>query len=510
MRKSKVTERQFDDWAKQLQDWVSEAVSPFNGDTSAKQDARKKLAKKDILYFFRTYLPHYFIVDFAPFHSGWARRAVLKNHVYIAAVPREHAKSTFWSFGVPLYNIVYQFRRFHILCSDTNDLASDFVLAIKVELEQNKRIRHDFGDLRGFPWTTSNFVTSNDVRVWARGYGEPIRGRKFKNWRADYICSDDLENERSVRSPRQTAGRVEWIKTALLGSMDADGLLVYAQNMFSPRSAIAQMVADTKDDGSPRYDSTVLAAIIDEGTPAERPLWPALWPMDRIRAKIEQVGLRAFRKEFMNQVESDDAEFKSSLVQYYTPDILFDRDSCRIATFCDPSAKSGKKNDYKAVITVARDAKRFYVLHAWIRHAGVTEMLNACLKAVQEYHRPGDMIGIEDNMFGDFLHQAIEEHAKDTGVHLPWRPVNHSANKEARIVGTLSYLYQQGNIQFVKNQSDQNRLLEQLWYLEDPNINDDGPDALEGAVSMLQGGCTGKIDYQSGGQRRFGAKKGAW
>jgi len=134
-------------------------------------------------------------------------------------------------------------------------------------------------------------------------------------------------------------------------------------------------------------------------------------------------------------------------------------------------------------------------------------MLDACRAAVEGYHKPGHMIGIEENMLGDFLHEAINNHAKDTGTTLPWKGVHHSTNKEARIIGTLSYLFQQGKLLFCRNHSDQNVLIEQLCYLEDANIHDDGPDALEGAVSLLQG--SGVYEYRSVGKRRFGKTRGA-
>jgi hypothetical protein len=52
--------------------------------------------------------------------------------------------------------------------------------------------------------------------------------------------------------------------------------------------------------------------------------------------------------------------------------------------------------------------------------------------------------------------------------------------------------------------------VEQLIYILNKNVHDDGPDALEGAVSMLQGGAAGNMEYQSVGKRRFSAQQGAY
>jgi hypothetical protein len=133
-------------------------------------------------------------------------------------------------------------------------------------------------------------------------------------------------------------------------------------------------------------------------------------------------------------------------------------------------------------------------------------MFGASYNQVDHY---GGAIGIEDNMLEDFLHEAIYNYAKEVGRYLPWRPLHHSTNKEARIIGTLSYLVEHGKILFIKGHSDQDRLIEQLIYILNKNINDDGPDGLEGAVRMLQGG-SGEIEYQTVSKRAFGGAKGAY
>lgn len=500
-KKQNITERQYDERAAELTAWIAKAVSPFENDSSEKQAKRKERAETDKLFFFKTYLPHYFTCEFGTFQLDWAVEVDKQNYVYIIGCPREHAKSTFWSFGFPLHNVIFQTRWFNVLISDTNDLATDFVVAIKAELETNVRLLHDFGEFKSVPWTHSNFVTAGGVRVWARGYGEPIRGRKHGPHRPDYIVADDLENDRTVKSPKQTTGRIDWIKEAVLGSMAETGIFALVSNLFSPRSAISQMINEVDEEGVKRYKSSVHRALIDEGLSTARPLWPGNWSLQRLYAKIKQIGKKAFNKEFQNQTENDDAEFPSAKVKYYEnlPTGL------EVVSFCDPSAKSGEHNDYKAVITVGANRKTltYYVIHAWIRHAGISQMLRACDDQVLSY---GGLIGIEENMLGDFLHEALLNHAKEIGRYLPWVPVYHSTNKHGRIVGTLSYLFNQGKLQFKRLHSDQDRLIEQLTLLEDPSINDDGPDALESAVALFQGGSQG-VEYKTLGKKRF-QKKG--
>jgi len=192
-----------------------------------------------------------------------------------------------------------------------------------------------------------------------------------------------------------------------------------------------------------------------------------------------------------NLTGDEDSPFREDWFRYFerahilTPEM-------RVATFVDPSAKNGENNDFKAIVTVGVTKDMVYhCLHAWIRRASIGEMFAA---AYHQHDAYSGQVGIEENMLKDFLHEAIYNYARQAGRYLPWVPVHHTENKEARIIGTLSYLVEYGKLIFEWGHSDQNLLVEQLIYILNKNIHDDGPDALEGAVSLLQ---TGVISYGS-------------
>jgi predicted phage terminase large subunit-like protein len=115
---------------------------------------------------------------------------------------------------------------------------------------------------------------------------------------------------------------------------------------------------------------------------------------------------------------------------------------------------------------------------------------------------PGIVV-IEENMFKEFLHEAINNYAKEVGRFLPWVPVQHSAQKIGRIVGTCSYLWEHKKILFEKNHSDQKVLIEQFVYIMNPTVHDDGPDAAEMAISQLQKGVGQAVGYQTVATRQL-------
>jgi len=511
-KRPKLTEQKFDQFADDLKHWIVESVSPFENDTPEKQKARIARAKHDLLYFCATYLPHYFTVDFGDFHEEWEELSELRDQAVFIAAPREHAKTTFFAFAIPIHNIVYVLRRFQLIISDTNDQASGTTLAIRCELEENLRLKHDFGNLkrehgrRSTTWQRGDFIC-NGVRTLARGYREKVRGLKFRQWRPDYAVPDDFENDVNVENPKLVKKGRRWLTRAVIGSMGPGYTFLMVGNLFHPKSVLSQFIAEKDEEGKPLYVSRIYRAWIDYNKPGQRPLWPALWSAERLEKKRRQMTTVDFNAEMMNLTGAEGSPFPEKWLKTYEPEEISGK-TLITATATDPSAKSGEANDFKATITVGLDRPTmiFYVLHSWIRHASPGAMFDSCYRQHDEYH---GRVGIEENMLYDFLHDAIHNYAKEKGRYLPWYPISHNTNKEGRIRGTLEYIYEYGKLRFQKGHSNQDLLIEQLIYILNKNVNDDGPDALEMVVSMLQSGAFGKTEYESVSKRRF-QKKGAW
>lgn len=506
-KRPKLTEQRFDQYAEDLKHWIVESVSPFKNDTPEKQKERKARAKHDLLYFCATYLPHYFTVEYGDFHEEWEELTEIRDESVFVAAAREHAKSTFFTFGVPIRNICYVLRWFQLIISDTNDQATGFTLAIRCELEENPRLRHDFGDLkspygrRSVTWKKNDFI-SNGVRTLARGHGEKVRGLKNRQYRPAFAVVDDFENDENVENPKLVKKGKRWLTRAVIGSMGAGYTFLMVGNLFHPKSVLSQFIAEKDEENKPLYVSRIYRAWIDYGKPTQRPLWPALWPPERLEKKQRQMSTIDFNAEMMNLTGAEGSPFPEKWFVYYEPEEITGK-TLFAATFTDPSAKSGENNDFKAIITVGLDraAMVFYVLHAWIRHASPGKMFAATYHQHDEY---GGAVGIEENMLHDFLHEAIFNYAKEVGRYLPWRPVHHNTNKEGRIIGTLSYLVEYGKLRFRKHHSDQDRCVEQLIYILNKNVNDDGPDGLEGAVSMLQDSAGAMPVVITAGARQMG------
>ena len=118
--------------------------------------------------------------------------------------PRGHGKTIIRCVLIPIYlalNFPGRYRHF-LNIQSTSTKAASINLAIRIEFEQNERIRADYGDqVTKEKWTEKQFVLANGSIFTAIGSGESVRGLNYRNVRPDYVIPDDLYDEDSVENP---------------------------------------------------------------------------------------------------------------------------------------------------------------------------------------------------------------------------------------------------------------------------------------------------------------------
>ncbi len=496
------TDSDFEEWAKGLRERSKQMVAPFDDESEELRKERTERAEKDRLFFFKTYFPHYFEKGFGEIHWEWDSFLDARNEAFIIIAPREHAKSTLFTFGSILHDIAFRTFPFICILSDTQKQARKFTLPIRAELEANKRFIYDFGDIVGFPWTKEEYTTTSDVTIMGASREQNIRGIKAGPYRLRKVVIDDWDNRKKVKkNPEYVSDGVEFLKEDVLGTLGNDFLFLMLGNRISNQSAISQMSEEVDErTGEPRYRSYEYRAILDYDTASAKPLWPENWSMERLENKRRLMGTKSFNRDMMNLVEDDESHFPRNWFQYYEPAEIEEK-NFETVRFTDPSGNKSEGNDFRAVVTVSlcRDDMTFYVRHAWIRNESLNSMFDAIYKQESIY---GGRDGIEENMYKEFLRLVVISIAEKKGKFLKWKLVNHSTNKLGRIIATLQVLVEFGKIKFIRGHSDQDRLIDQLVYLHIPSFKDDGPDALEGAVSLLNT-RSGGVRIRTGMPRRM-------
>lgn len=491
MRKQTITEKKFDLEIEELRDLIRESVSPFEGDTPAKKKARIERARKDKEFFFHTYLPHYFDKPSAPFHKELHDLA--EEPLAAIAAPRGHAKSTHMSFGEPIHDICYGKERFIIIASDSISQAEDFTTAIKLELEENPRIKHDFGDLiskKDAGYHYNDFITANNIRLIAKGTGSRIRGLKHRQYRPTKFVGDDIENDENVQSLDQRKKTMNWLLRAVRGGLEPEGSKMFViGTILHYDSALSQLT-------DPKKNLKWLKRIY-QASP-DSPLWPERWSKEKLEAEKEIMGTVAFNQEFRNRpIDPETQIFREEWIKYYDPATI-DISDFDIYAATDPSVAKTEQSDYQAIVTVgiprAGEKKgTIYVLDADI---GRTSAKKLAMKIFAKFERYKCIThGFEDTAFQEVMKQWIDDLSKENRIYLPTLGISQKKDKVQRIT-RLSPLVENGTILF---QREQTLLIEQIIHFPKAD-HDDGPDALEMAVDLARAGG-GIIEFKSTGKR---------
>ena len=504
----KLTTKEFERKSQDILLRMQGLAKPFADDSEAAKKSRREQGLNDHFWFFKNYLPHYFTKPFGMHHREQLEMAETRGKSLMAdAEPREHGKSSIFSFAYHIHQACYQLRHYMIIISDTEDLAGEFVKCIKLEFEENPRLRQDFGDLitPGY-WTDTDIVVGRYTRIRGVGHGQRIRGTKHRQYRPDFIAVDDFENDINVKNKKLVKEGLKWLLSAAYGSLDRDGTMVMTGTILHRVSVLALLIKHIRENEAEfvrRYKVRSMRAVVhgiitEEG----EPLWPENFTLEEIGKLRLILGPSVFAAECMN-APIDDGIIKNEWIKYYQPEDLSNRPLVYFAGI-DPSARAAEKNDYKAIIIIAKDmaTKYLYVMHAFIRRCSIGEMNQDYINRYQEFHMA--VSEYETNGYQLYVKNDLDTLCLAAGLYPPIKAVEHRTDKILRIAGCLESLLERGIIRFLKGHSDQDLLIEQLTALGS-NEKDDGPDGLEMAVHAAERGAS-EFEYHTGRHQRIGLR----
>ena len=500
---------------------------------------RKRLAAPDMEFIGRAYFPHYFSRPSPDFHrelDGIWQQGVLKGRSPLAlaeakkisrlpgvrrvvAAPRGHAKSTNLTFKGTMHAVLYEYKHYPIIISDSSEQAEGFLDNIRVEFEENAAIIEDFGFLPGKVWRSNVLVTKSNIKLEAIGSGKKIRGRKHRNWRPDLIILDDVENDEKVRTPDQRAKLDNWFKKAVSKAGDDYTDIIYIGTLlhydsllantlknpayraikykavisFSEADALWQqwteIYTDLANDGRERdalaffhmHEAAMLA-----GT---KVLWEEKLSYYDLMVMRVSEGESAFNSEMQNEpINPDDCLFMEEWLDYYNEAEIDFRDRAyQFFGFVDPSLGKNKKSDFSAILTIAKHKASGYmfIMDADIerRHPDriIMDVLDKERWLRATYGRGYKKFGAEVNQFQWFLKEELAKASARAGLYLPIEEVQQSSDKVLRI----QTLQPDVKNKYIKFNRRHKRLLEQLTQFP-MAAHDDGPDALEGARTIAK------------------------
>ena len=535
---------------------IRSEARPF-ADTSPEARARRRA-----LPFFdwcSTYLPHYFSA------SPWSKHIQAERHSHEQGMPQFHCwsrgagKSTIFSLAKPLSWILaedsttegtevhggqkgsdadplctsvpsvveHRRRHFIILGGATEDVAIDKSDFIKLELEENPRLRSDYGEEGCLVVGEAGARVMGDTLVWCRGIGQSTRGQRHRQWRPDAFVGDDLENDVLVRNPKREDELWDWLIGATFPGLEAHGAkalfivvgTMYGRHCLMMRAREASQQADPNGRPICRYFEHPLRDARGRST------WPERYSDDDLARACAIMGTRIARREIDCKEDDQDAPFRPEWIQELQA-ARVDRAGLHVVAHLDPSAKAGEQHDYKAIVvlgmpdpcrtqnaecgaeelvanaaiphsTLRTPHSPIFCLHAWVRRASPMEMIEQLFR-IDEQYQPA-VIGCEANGFQSLIWELLDIEQQRRGRALTVKPVQNRQNKQDRILSNQGE-FERGLCFFDPRESDQRLLIDQFLDFGKPSVHDDGPDAWDCARRLLPG--RGATFFYEGAPRR--------
>lgn len=543
----KASEKKFNKEMELLRSLIQSAAQPFADDKKA-QKARIARAEKDMEFFGRTYFPHYISSPSSKLHKYFCLRypAMIEEAITTGvgdkeanAAPRGNAKSTWGTFVLPLWCAAYLKRKNILLLSETNSQATDFVQAIKLELENNERLKQDYPQLAGEGprWQADDIITHNGVRIFGAGAGQKIRGTRHGNRRPDLVVGDDMENDESVESPDQRKKLTNWFNKALM-KIGAKytvyivvGTILHAESLLSDllerpgwkgqkfkaviRYSISKLwekweaifadISIGKEEAEVKADA-FFSANKKEMLKDSEVLWPAEEDYYYLMKMRVTDGPAAFDSEKQNEpLNPEDQVFLEEwFVDWEDGDI--ELAGIMHGGACDPSlGKKNKRNDPSAIIGGRMKDNVLYLDIADI----AKRQPDAIMTDLLLYHERDkfDKLRMETVQFQEFFARQFEQLAHKKGQTINIDEFVPNTDKDLRIIRLQPWI-KNGWIRFKK---DMRELKRQLIYYRPKGrgAHDDGPDALEMLLGLLEKGI-GQIEFQTAGSRRSASRMGGF
>jgi len=498
-------------------------------------ELRKQLGELDLQFFNRFYLREHFNKPPAAMHQEFA--ATLEEMMdtpgrqnLAIAWPRGAGKTTWAVLGLPLWCASYSKRHFIPIISDSFPQAKGHLSTLKHELENNVRLREDFGDLRGDKWQEDDIETATHTKIVALGSRMKIRGRKFRQWRPDLIIVDDPEDIKAVQSPTMRRDVRNWFNRSVVRAGWEDTKILVIGNFIHSECLVRECVRN------PMFQHTTYQAVVSWSenpdlwhewkkilTAIENPrkerdaykfyqkhreamdagaksAWPEAYPYYQLMVIKASEGAASFSMELQNvPVAPEERLFPRWAT--YTRDWIGDEvvltplnsthrpvklSDCTVFAFTDPSLGKNQAADYSAIIIIAKAPSGLgFVVEADLKRRTPDKILQDQIDWGRRYSIA--RWGIEAVQFQAFFASVSAKESREQGVYLPIVPIqqSHRGGKEMRIQSLQpdvenDYLafpaHATGSFDLLFEEMEQAPLLS----------HDDGLDALEGGWRLAQ------------------------
>lgn len=462
---------------------------------------RKFLCEQRFSLFFIYYFRHYIKYQIADYHwemfDDLDKLTTGQYKELLWVMFRESAKTATTKAYITW---VIAFGKKHYINVDSydKDNAEGILFDVAVELQMNKALLADFGNLYNEDRSNlektkkrvTDFITSNKIRVEAHSTQEPVRGRTYGQYRPDLLILDDIETKATVRSQAAMEQVRNHIKE-FYGGLAPDHKVIYLGNYITEYGVIHDLLKRAETD--PTMKALNIPVAYEEGgaitwsskyawTDAEAKELNATREQDRpivsLESKKRQMG-EDFYAEMMNQpVDYSNAEFKREWFRYESMQNIE-----KLITSCfitiDTAISQKDRADFTGICITWIDTEGKRYVKVYRLKLNSSELIDHLFYLNLAY-RP-EKIGVEEGAHSLAIKPFIDEEMRKRGEYFFIEPLKHGGvKKEMRIRGLIP-LYTSGSIYHIEgdNTSFEGELL------RFPNgKNDDQIDAISYSVDF--------------------------
>ena len=488
-------QREYNEWLAEMQETVR--LKPIQQETQSNKIKRIADLKKDFSKFCHYYFEDFMDADFGWFHKKGVKLIVDNEDImFVGEWPREHAKSVIMDIFLPMY-LKALGKLTGVVLSSANENKADGLLAdLQEQLMFNERYIADYGpQYKSGKWDTGHFVTNDGIGFWAFGRGQSPRGVREAALRPNLIIVDDIDDAEICKNEKRVIEATDWVLGDLYGCPPTKvRRYVVLGNRILKRRILAHIVGDVEE-GDPKKETITHLKVYALENPRTHemdlsekgvPAWKERYTRQQILTKMENMGRRLALRELFHQHIVIGRVFREEHLPW--ADLPPIQNCEKLITYCDPSYKDTKKNDFKAIVLIGKNGKYFDIYKAFCRQCTTPEMVRGHYDLAEEVPENKTCPHwMEANFIQDIHLKKYDEEADLRGYSIAIRGDKRKKPEKTERVEDLSAYAERGLIRFnraEKHSPDMQEVRNQFLGFPDAE-HDDGPDAVEGGVYKL-------------------------
>ncbi len=333
------------------------------------------------------------------------------------AAPREHAKSTAITKAYTLVCLLFRYRDFAVIVSDTYAQSVEFVKELKVELTENEALIEDFGiKVLDTEREDDIIIRLRDdylFRVVARGTGQKVRGLKWRNKRPNLIIGDDMEGDEQVESKERREKCNKWVMNALIPAGNKDKCLYrFVGTILHDDSVLNRIL---KSNSWARLRLRAHKAFDD----FSEILWETAWPEHRLRDRrqvyIDDGDPDGYSQEYLNDpIAEGSSHFRKSDLMPFPEEGLTHQQLLLMRRYAawDFAISKKEKSDYTCCVVIGIDAEGAIFVLDVVRGRWDSKEIIEQMFFVQKVYSPEITVAEEEKIskaIGPFLYDEMRK-----------------------------------------------------------------------------------------------------